>query len=488
MQENEFEQQLKKAMEDFRLSPSASVWEKVKQKLDEKKRRKIPFFFLLAATLVTGYFINYISKQHQQISTEVATDKNKSNHKTIAADLKGSNKLNKEVNAAKQSFQDTSLTDKTKHLQYNLNLYNKEKVIKQINSDVVINEKIKQVNRSIIPIGKNNSNNSKQQLNAQNLKENINTDALNNISVHQPSIPLSSQAINNDSTAIAAHQNIDGTVKNINNTKTGSLAATGNAQPSNSKHATIKPVRIYKNPNWKFGFTASYGRSKLIENTKQFSGIAPQYLNSNIGATPSLAAVVSKTHPFSSSDAYSFGVVIQKKIFKTGYVSSGLNFTHLSAKASVNNKIDSSLIIQTSNDIRSFYAVNGYYQAGSLKTFASNYNFIELPVSFQQYFFQKKQTSLSYNAGFSVRQLLSSNAIIYNPNNNIYFSKDNFFHKTQFQLSAGLNVEINTGKNNSIFIGPQFSYSLFNLPKNNNSGSFHFINYGLQAGFLLHKK
>lgn len=173
---------------------------------------------------------------------------------------------------------------------------------------------------------------------------------------------------------------------------------------------------------------------------------------------------------------------------KDGYISSGLNFTHLSSKASVNNKIDSSLIIQTSNDIRSFYAVNGYYQAGSLSTYISNYNFVELPVSLQQYFFQKKQIALSYNAGFSVRQLLSSNTLVYNPNNNVYFSKDDFFRKTQFQLLAGLRVEINTGKNNSVSVGPQFSYSLFNFAKNKNNGNFHFMNYGLQADFLLHKK
>ena len=55
---------------------------------------------------------------------------------------------------------------------------------------------------------------------------------------------------------------------------------------------------------------------------------------------------------------------------------------------------------------------------------------------------------------FSVRQLLSSNALIYNPGNNIYFSKDALLRKTQFQFTAGLNFEINTGKTNSIFVGP----------------------------------
>jgi adenylate kinase family enzyme len=47
MQENEFEKQLKDMMDEFKLVPSASVWEKVSRRLNEGRRKKRPFIFLL---------------------------------------------------------------------------------------------------------------------------------------------------------------------------------------------------------------------------------------------------------------------------------------------------------------------------------------------------------------------------------------------------------------------------------------------------------
>jgi len=40
MQENEFEKQVRKLMDDFQVSPSASVWEQVQAKRRAKKSAK----------------------------------------------------------------------------------------------------------------------------------------------------------------------------------------------------------------------------------------------------------------------------------------------------------------------------------------------------------------------------------------------------------------------------------------------------------------
>jgi hypothetical protein len=489
MQENEFEKQVKKTMEDFRLSPSASALEKVQSRLSEKKRRRAPFFFLLAAGLITaGYFTYYIAETHNQNSAVAIINNNNANdHKLNTIDIKESSAVNKKTDSNKQSEDNNYLKkDSVKRLQYDISKYEKEKVSVSTNNNFVINKKIKRAENNVSLNEKHKSISFKQQPNTQNLKETNNDQILNGNAANKPSTTTSSSEAVYDSSAIATNNTQDAT-KNISFAKNDSIELMKNDQFTNSRKVVKATFASHKNPNWKFGITVSYGRSKLIEDTKQFNGV-PAYLNSNTGSTPNINARVINPHPFSSSNAYSFGVIIQKKIFKEGYITSGLKFTHFATNAKVNSKIDSSLIIQTSNDINSFYSINGYYQSGSFRTYTSNYNFIELPVSFQQYFFQSKQISISYNAGVSIGRLLSSNAIFYNPNNNIYFSKDNFLRKTQFQFLAGMNVEINSSKNNSFFIGPQFSYTLSNLAKNKNNGSFHFINYGLQAGFLLHKK
>ena len=480
MQENEFEKQLKNAMEDFRLSPSAPVWEKVKKKLEEKKRRRLPFFFLLAAGLITaGYFTYHFSKHHQQNEEKIVADKNINVPKT---NLPDSGNINDQENIANQNINDTSLKSAQKSLHYNINLYSKEKVVKQINTDIVINEKTAAEKQNI----RHKNSKAKQNVNIKNQKEKTDNTVLDNTQIQQSLPTIQPSKLSNDSSG--DQQKIkDDARKDLASVNKDSVTTAKDSRDNISNPVTKKPGKTYKNPNWKFGITASYGRSKLTQKTNNSNSYTPQYLNSGVGGgiTPT---TVSNSHPFSSSNAFSIGAVIQKKIFKNVYISSGINFTHLSVSSNVNKKIDSLLTVPTSNNINSFYAVNGYYQAGSSKVYTSKYNFIEIPVSFQQYIFQSKQTSLSYNAGFSVRELLSSNALIYNPNSNVFFSKNDVLRKTQFQVLAGLNVEINTGKNSSIFIGPQISYSLSNLAKNENIGSFHFINYGLQAGFLLHKK
>ena len=53
---------------------------------------------------------------------------------------------------------------------------------------------------------------------------------------------------------------------------------------------------------------------------------------------PNFDTAIQNSHPFSSSNSYAFGAVVQKKIFKNGFISTGLNFTHLSTKANVNKK------------------------------------------------------------------------------------------------------------------------------------------------------
>jgi len=161
---------------------------------------------------------------------------------------------------------------------------------------------------------------------------------------------------------------------------------------------------------------------------------------------------------------------------------------HLSTRSDAGKKVDTAFLLQPSNGWSNTFSVAQYYQSDNTSKHTNTYNFIELPVYFHQDIKPQNKFSFSYNAGFSIRQLVSSNALIYDPYNNIYFSKDALLNKTQLQFAAGLNLKINTGKSNALYIGPQFSYSVSGLYKDNSAGKFHFMNYGLQATFLLHKK
>src|SRR5690242_798715 len=67
MPENEFEKQVKELMEELHFSPSAPVWERIKKRISEKKRRVWPIFFLfISVAILSGYFFYADTKHHSQ--------------------------------------------------------------------------------------------------------------------------------------------------------------------------------------------------------------------------------------------------------------------------------------------------------------------------------------------------------------------------------------------------------------------------------------
>ena len=485
MQENEFEKQLKKMMEGFHISPSNSVWEKVSRKLNEKRRRKMPFFFLLAAGFVTvGLSAYYIYNQKHQNTNAVVADKSINTIKNSRPKDLNNSAIEKN-NVVKNDVSRSA--NKSTQLQYNKTLYSKENVpVNNTNNDFVIKEKTIKAQKITIHSQANTTTVIKED-NKQVAEGDNSITYLNN---QQPLINSSetqsqNTVSNNENDQTKTASNIQTEIDN--SAKNSQAISQNNFNNSTAKSPSILKNKNFSIPKWQFGFNAFYGKNNLNGKLAETENITASYLSFNSGMIRSNDTVSINKHPFSASNAYAFGVTVKKRIFTNAFISSGLNFTHLSVKASIDKRINSAYVVQPSNTLSNFYAVNSYYQAGE-STYKSKYNFIELPVIFQQYFFHSKQTSFSYNVGFSVRRLISSDALIYNAGSNIYFSKDDLLQKTQFQLNGGLNFEIKTGKSNSIFVGPQVTYSLSNSLKNSDNGNFHFITYGVQASFLLHKK
>ncbi len=90
MQENEFEKQVKQLMDDFKVAPSGEAWEKLSRKLDEKRRRRLPFIFLLVLGLcVAGFLVFYtVEKQPpaSAIITKPGNDTSANNNIVITVD------------------------------------------------------------------------------------------------------------------------------------------------------------------------------------------------------------------------------------------------------------------------------------------------------------------------------------------------------------------------------------------------------------------
>jgi hypothetical protein len=111
MQENEFEKQVRKLMDDFQVSPSASVWEQVQARIMQRRRKWPLVLFLLLSILGTGYLIYH---QFHEKPSQIVQAKEKT---TSPEDLKkkDENQRPQEHNAVKENNLQKNMVIKTEN-------------------------------------------------------------------------------------------------------------------------------------------------------------------------------------------------------------------------------------------------------------------------------------------------------------------------------------------------------------------------------------
>ena len=202
MQENEFEKQLKKMMEEFQLPPSGSVWEKISRSINKDKRRKKPFIFLLIIGLLTaGYFVYHVSEKYIQNSKSYASNESNSPVTYDNISSQDSGKLNVQQSFDKKDTLDISLNDKVNTLKNGIKIYNKESNSAiAVPNNIAYNKSLSPIKNSLQKLQDNNSNQA-QQINTPSIKQNDIT-ALNN----QPVIQIHHSATNQSQVKILQHQ------------------------------------------------------------------------------------------------------------------------------------------------------------------------------------------------------------------------------------------------------------------------------------------
>lgn len=460
MQENEFEKQVKEMMEELQFPPSATVWEKIKKHISKKKRRVIPFFLLVATVVIlSGYLFYTDQKHHNQGSQKnYSAIHNVEPKNSTSNNIKNQNSLQPNLIFEDKFHKPSALKKTEEHFYTSINKSFKK------DETIILHQPL---------IKENNNDESNDSLSSEN-------SALNNKVPEENDSSFTWQQSN----AISFFK--DSVFKN--NTDT---SIQKNADFVKNDSAILKTYLADKKLNqrnkWQFGISAMYGKSVIRNNLLNFN--LNKSSPSNIFGPGTAFSDTAKAlkDPYKIANAYNFGIIVTRQISRHSYLNTGLNFVHLSSKSNTARSIDSSLIL-IEPGVQNSSFVNGYYRTGSAETFINNFNFISLPITFQSDLLQIKKFSVSYNAGLSAMQLISSKSLIYNDNNNSFFSNDELIRHTQFQLTAGLNLQISTKKNGMFSLSPDLKYSFSTLLKNNDYNRLHFLNYGLQAAWLFKKK
>jgi hypothetical protein len=463
MQENEFEKQVREKMEEFKIAPSSSVWDKVEQRIPKEKRHRrwIVFIFLFAGFTVWGYLIYNNYYNSGAIKNVVAKNQNDKTKNNL-----NDNKKNNEANTSNIISQESSAQKKPE--EKNTTIAD-NKIYK--NSFSVSAKEERQFDKS--------ANENKVSTPAINLNDELEKNETTiKGGTEKNSLPDTS---NKSTTAFEANEQPKDTLRRDilkDSTQTATLIKT------NKKQSKQNPDK-----KWQFGITAFYGRSDVFENLfgiKLNTTPVPAFANADQNA---VSGFPRNPNTFSrgikAKGAFSIGIAAKKDLSSKSSLTIGLQYSKFQTEIETGLMKDSSATFRYNNlNIAPIANLNTYYKPGTGYPHKNSYSFIQIPVVYEHSLLKNKL--LNGNAGVSLSRLISSNALVYDEYNQAYYNNNDLFRRTQVTLLAGVNTQFSLGKT-SVHLGPQFQYGLTNLFKQNDYGSQHLFSWGLQANIFLGK-
>ena len=476
MQENNFEKQVRKLMEDLEITPREPVWEYVEKRIPKSNRRRrfIAFFLLFAGVTVCGYFSYNKFSGNSKINT----------YNKIVTTLEQSDKSSNENPGNKATGIQPSLIDTSTTVINSLNSKTTEVVRKEGSpeSNKILSETKKEVKQF----------NSKSEtifspaLPVAADKKEENTLPIDNVKnettiISEPTItPDSHDNTDTSNSSTAIKDNTDGTKENT--------LTTNNAAPEKKE---LKKINTnYKKLQW--GVTGFYGRSNIVQSFVDGIGISESdksladYGAVNPGTNLDSVASASYSKVVTAKSAYSIGFIVKKQISARSSIRTGIQYTHLKTQIKTGEAKDTSAVFNYNNsDIAT--RLYSYYRPGLGSTKINKYSLVQIPFVYSYQFNKGKSFPLVVDAGFSLSRVISSDALVYDSYNQAYYKNPDLFNKTQITLSGGIHTNLSFIHKGSLELGPQLQYGLTNLVKNNNTQQHLFI-WGLNATYFLQRK
>src|ERR1035437_6008350 len=448
MQENEFEKQVQQKMDELKLHPSDAVWQKIEARIKKEKRRRwILFFFpaMLICFLYGGYVLlnrSNSTHEYQHQLTKNFTEKNNINEKTkIRFD---SIKNNQTLTENKKPFAKPATAKGNRDQK----IKTRDK-LKSVSDHELTKSLVKDISANKIEFDT-----------IQNIAENgtLNT----NIKTPEQEKILPAKQSRFDSTTIHENELSDQAQVDL---------ITDNKEKKNENVISTdnKNITTAKNKHsWNWGFSFSGG----------ISGMANSFLGSGQQSFDlvSMSSGSQGTNPYStpslikSSIAFVTGFSVEKNILQKIIFATGLNYK----------------LFSTTNTIGADSA--NYFRANStVSAYHNFYHYIGLPIGFKFQIANSKKTQLYWNIGFSISQLISSNALQFNNSSGLYYHDNSQFNKTQIGFNTGLDIALFSKQKKSLLIGPYLNYDISKIaPQGYNNHHFTFI--GLRAQFIFRKK
>jgi Outer membrane protein beta-barrel domain len=162
-----------------------------------------------------------------------------------------------------------------------------------------------------------------------------------------------------------------------------------------------------------------------------------------------------------------------------------LQYHYYSTRISTGNKITNNPPVSLSSN--QLLDASSYYQTGNDHTYTNKYHFLEIPVTAGFQLIKNKKMPVSWELGFSLAYLLSSNALYYDPYASVYFASNQEANKMQVNAVTAILFGFRLNKN-EWQIGPQFQYGLTDMYSAQTNNPGHLIYGGIKINFIPGKK
>jgi hypothetical protein len=536
MSDHDFEKQVKVRLDQLKLRPSDAVWTVVQKNIRREKRRRrmIIWLPLLLLTLgAGGYFAMRESSRpetqdlaKQTITSTDATKNNKPSTQTSTQTQDNSVPTTNEqvtppqpntagdVTTTEPAHPLKPLTDHqptvketappviTKSNSTRTSATNKLTPVRKIPADKTGKQPGKKTKKNITVdntpwVAKNKPVRKPQQAKTEEQPIGKTDDKVVALAGKEDPTPVpDSSAIvthvpRTDSSLAQANPIIDSAAKD----STQNLASLPKT-PAGSG-AILKTKQITRNPGdskWQFGIRADGGYSGVTEDglfgflekeSPMVADLASPNVNNAFTVAPQFPRPVNKASSLSKGLSFSVGGFVQRKISNRLSLSAGLQYTYLSARQVVGTKINNNRTVNRAPSTSQL--VSTYYDANNTQEYTNKYHFIELPVTLHAQLNKGKRLPITWDIGFSMSRLVSTNALHYDGLGGVYYKDNTLFNKTQWTASAGFNIRLFNQSKHPLSLGPVMRYNISPLLQKAYSTGQHLWSVGLRASVLLKK-
>jgi hypothetical protein len=470
MREDKFEKQVREKMEQLGFEPSESVWTGVDKEINQEKKRRVPLFwlFFIPGLLLAGSAYYYMANKN---TTGIIPRKNAEHPIAKIPEQKSSGK--------KQIGQPAPPSAESQKINNEKN--NGVADNKQQHFDGTSPSNRKRVDKTMgTSPAKNPAHNS---VNAKN-KE---TDETGQGVAAAGTADI---VINNYNSKPAKSE----TGKD-NNKRIDSAVAKMNAaeQENKSKKDSVISSATAKNKDqktissgWKIGFTGGLGSSNLNQNLfNSVKTLSPVTLSTNLPAAPNGGYVNYSSSEIKPGFSFLAGAFVSRNLSKRISFSAGLNYHYYSTTIKTGIKINTTLV--TTNSFYQTIVANSYYENAQTQTFTNQYHLIEIPLSVNFQLNKSKRMPFIWELGLTPGYIVSSNALYYDPNTNVYFS--NYLKPNSMQLNGVTAFMFGFQMHKSEWqIGPQLQYGFTGFVNTNDGNPGHLFYAGLKISFIPGKK